>query len=64
MLDSSAVAFDWASEIVEGWSGAVAILVALSTFGSVLAGFFASSRVLMAVAREGLYVLLHMVLDF
>ena len=55
MLDSSAVAFDWAKMIIGDWSGLIALLVALSTFGSVLAGFFGSSRVLMAVAREGLY---------
>ena len=53
MLDSSAVAVDWADRIVGGWSGSVAVIVSFSMFGSALAGLFSSSRVLMAVAREG-----------
>lgn len=55
MLDSDAVAVDWAVYLIGDWSGIIVILVGLSTFGSVVAGFFGSSRVLMAVAREGEY---------
>ena len=54
VLDSRAVAVDWADRIVGRWSGSVAVIVSFSMFGSALAGLFSSSRVLMAVAREGM----------
>jgi len=53
VLRSDAVAVDWGRYVIGKWAAGFGIVVSLSAFGGSVASSFASSRVLMAVAREG-----------
>ncbi|KAJ1166651.1 hypothetical protein NDU88_007050 [Pleurodeles waltl] len=53
VLASEAVAMSFADRALKGFSTAVPILVAMSCFGALNGGIFASARMLFAASREG-----------
>ncbi|XP_069484924.1 cystine/glutamate transporter-like [Ambystoma mexicanum] len=53
VLESEAVAMSFADRALQGFSSAIPILVALSCFGALNGGIFASARMLFAASREG-----------
>ncbi|XP_078524070.1 cystine/glutamate transporter-like [Lissotriton helveticus] len=53
VLASEAVAMSFADRAFKGFSNAVPILVAMSCFGALNGGIFASARMLFAASREG-----------
>ncbi|XP_029455614.1 cystine/glutamate transporter-like isoform X2 [Rhinatrema bivittatum] len=53
VLESEAVAMSFADQTLKGFSSAIPLLVAMSCFGSLHGGIFASARMLFAASREG-----------